>query len=102
MSAVDQAEILPFDINRVFKALAEPVRLSIVRTLLNDVKNAERHCSTFGLTVSRATRSHHFKVLKEAGLIEVVDKGNLAVAVLRWDEIERELPGLITLIKKYP
>ncbi|OTA19030.1 transcriptional regulator [Xenorhabdus beddingii] len=92
-------EVLPFDIKTVLKALADPVRLSIVRNLLKDKPGSERHCSTFGLTVTRATRSHHFKVLREAGLIRVIDKGNMAVAVLRWDEIEHGLPGLITLIR---
>ncbi|EHM50854.1 MAG: helix-turn-helix domain-containing protein [Yokenella regensburgei] len=92
-------EAVPFDMVKVFKALADPVRLTIVRGLLADKPGAERHCSTFGLTVTRATRSHHFKVLREAGLIRVVDKGNMAVAVLRWDEIENDLPGLVKLIR---
>ncbi|KFD23454.1 hypothetical protein GYRE_02133 [Yokenella regensburgei ATCC 49455] len=38
-------------------------------------------------------------MLREAGLIRVVDKGNMAVAVLRWDEIENDLPGLVKLIR---
>ncbi|EAA7395819.1 helix-turn-helix transcriptional regulator [Salmonella enterica] len=91
-------EAVVFDITKVFKALADPVRLTIVRGLLADKPGSERHCSTFELSVTRATRSHHFKVLREAGLIRVVDKGNTALAVLCWDEIEKELPGLITLI----
>ena len=92
-------ESLSFDIAKVFKVLADPIRLTIVRELLADAPGAERHCSTFGLSVTRATRSHHFKILREAGLIRVVDKGNMAVAVLRREEIERELPGLVTLIQ---
>ncbi|WP_127960418.1 winged helix-turn-helix domain-containing protein [Serratia microhaemolytica] len=88
-----------FDIIKVFKALADPVRLTIMRGLLSDKPGTERHCSSFGLTVSRATRSHHFKVLREAGLIRVVDKGNMAVAVLCWEEINNELPGLAQLIR---
>jgi len=89
---------LIFDTNRVFKALADPVRRRIVRELLKDERGAGRHCSTFGLTVTKATRSHHFKILRESGLISVVDKGNYAVAVLRRDDIETGLPGLIELL----
>ncbi|TCV98933.1 ArsR/SmtB family transcription factor [Biostraticola tofi] len=88
-----------FDINKVFKALADPIRRRIVGELLRDKRGSERHCSTFGLTVTKATRSHHFKTLREAGLISVVDKGNYAVAVLRWDEIEAGLPGLMELLQ---
>lgn len=91
-------EAVSFDMVKVFKALADPVRLTIVRGLLADKPGAERHCSTFGLTVTRATRSHHFRVLREAGLIRVVDKGNMAVAILCRELIEKELPGLMQLI----
>lgn len=99
MREEDVMEPLSFDINKIFKALADPIRLKIVRELLADAPGAERHCSTFGLSVTRATRSHHFKILRETGLIRVVDKGNMAVAVLRREEIERDLPGLVTLIQ---
>ncbi|EAA7988759.1 helix-turn-helix transcriptional regulator [Salmonella enterica] len=91
-------EAVAFDMVKVFKALADPVRLTIVRGLLADKPGAERHCSTFGLTVTRATRSHHFRVLREAGLIRVVDKGNMAVAILCRESIEKELPGLMQLL----
>lgn len=87
-----------YDVVKVFKALSDPVRITIVRALMADKTGAERHCSTFGLTVSRATRSHHFRILREAGLIRVVDKGNMAVAILCREAIERELPGLTELI----
>ncbi|ECI4531917.1 ArsR family transcriptional regulator [Salmonella enterica subsp. diarizonae] len=91
-------DLYKFDIIKVLKALSDPVRLTIVRALLADKEGAERHCSTFGLTVTRATRSHHFRVLREAGLIRVVDKGNMAVAILCRESIEKELPGLTELI----
>ncbi|XTZ37862.1 ArsR/SmtB family transcription factor [Salmonella enterica] len=99
MNKESAMEPFSFDIVKVFKALADPVRLLIVRELLADEPGAERHCSSFGLTVTRATRSHHFKVLRETGLIRVVDKGNMAVAVLCREEMEKALPGLLTLIR---
>lgn len=85
----------------IFKALAHPVRLQIILGLINDEVGAERHCSSFGLTVSKATRSHHFKLLKDVGLIVHVDKGNHSLAKLRHDELNEEFPGLLELLKHY-
>ena len=82
----------------IFKALTNPVRLQIVLDLLSDEIGAERHCSSFGLTVSKATRSHHFKLLKDVGLIMHVDKGNHSLAKLRRDELNAAFPGLLELL----
>src|SRR2546423_12366063 len=79
-----------------FKALADPTRVSIV----NRIAGAGEICTcqlTAPLGLSQPTVSHHVRVLKEAGLIEVSRKrgtwtfyrlvpeavGQLAVAVGR-------------------
>ena len=50
----------------VLHALADPTRLTIVRTLREDV---ERACGTFPVSVAPSTLTHHFRVLREAGVI---------------------------------
>lgn len=83
----------------IFKALSNPVRLKIIMDLIHDEEGAERHCTSFGLSLSKATRSHHFRLLKEAGLIEHIDKGNHSLAKLRRDELKAEYPSLIELLQ---
>ncbi|ENM5748410.1 ArsR/SmtB family transcription factor [Vibrio mimicus] len=83
----------------IFKALSHPMRLKIIMDLINDEEGSERHCTSFGLTLSKATRSHHFKLLKDVGLIIHVDKGNHSLAKLRRDELNIEFPGLIELLQ---
>ena len=83
---------------QIFKALSDPNRLMIIKSLIQDEPGAARYCTSFGLQLTRATRSHHFKVLREAGLISQVDKGNCSLATLRRKEIEKEFPGLLDLI----
>jgi DNA-binding transcriptional ArsR family regulator len=83
----------------ILKALAHPMRLKIIVDLINDEDDAERHCTSFGLTVSKATRSHHFKLLKDVGLISHIDRGNHSLALLRRVALEEEYPGLIHLLK---
>jgi len=82
----------------ILKALAHPIRLQIIVDLINDENGAERHCTSFGLTVAKATRSHHFKLLKDVGLISHIDRGNHSLAKLRREELEEEFPGLIGLL----
>jgi len=86
---------------QILKALAHPMRLKIIIDLINDEDEAERHCTSFGLTVSKATRSHHFKLLKDVGLISHIDRGNHSLARLRRTELEVSYPGLIALLKNY-
>ena len=79
----------------VMAALSDPVRVAIVRTLAAD---GERTCGTFDLGISKATRSHHFKVLREAGLIRSERRGVEMRSTSRCPEIDKRFPGLIAAI----
>jgi DNA-binding transcriptional ArsR family regulator len=45
--------------------------------------------------VSKATASHHFKVLREAGIIAQHDEGTRRISNLRSGDLERRFPGLL-------
>jgi len=56
---------------RVFKALADPVRLRLLSMIAGAESGEACVCQlTVGFDVSGPTISHHLKVLREAGLIE--------------------------------
>lgn len=56
---------------RVFKALADPVRLRLLSMITGAEGGEACVCElTVGFAVSGPTISHHLKVLREAGLIE--------------------------------
>jgi ArsR family transcriptional regulator, arsenate/arsenite/antimonite-responsive transcriptional repressor len=56
---------------RVFKALADPVRLRLLSMIAGADGGEACVCElTGGFDVSGPTISHHLKVLREAGLIE--------------------------------
>ena len=57
--------------------------------LARGANDMERTCASFGLPVSKATLTHHFRVLREAGLIRQVDRGNSRAAKLRREELDR-------------
>src|SRR3954453_4415862 len=76
----------------VMAALSDPVRVAIVRELAT---RGESTCGTFDVGVSKATRSHHFKVLREAGLTHTRAEGTARFAPLRRDEVDARFPGLL-------
>jgi DNA-binding transcriptional ArsR family regulator len=86
------------DLGKVFRALADDSRRRIVAELAADPEGGERACGSFGLPVKKAARTHHFRVLREAGLIKQRDHGNGSAVSLPRQDIERDLPGLLGLL----
>ncbi len=80
----------------VMQALSDPWRLGIVRSLL-EAEGREFACNEFPMDVSKATRSHHIQVLREAGLIRIRVEGTKCMTSLRFEEIEERFPGLLRL-----
>jgi DNA-binding transcriptional ArsR family regulator len=87
------------DVLDVLHALSDPTRMTIVRTLRTD---AERACGTFPVDVTPSTLTHHFRVLREAGVIRQRQDGNRRWTRLRAADLERRFPGLLdTVVTAY-
>ena len=71
----------------VLHALSDPVRLRIVSGL---AAGEGRSCGSFELPVTKSTCTHHFKVLREAGVIEQRQHGTSRLNSLRRGELGRE------------
>jgi DNA-binding transcriptional ArsR family regulator len=80
------------ELTQVLQALADPVRLEIVRRLAADGESA---CGSFPLPVGMATRSHHLKVLREAGVTATRVAGTQRYVSLRRDDLAERFPGLL-------
>jgi DNA-binding transcriptional ArsR family regulator len=76
----------------VMGALSDPVRVEIVRAL---AARGEAVCGTLDLGVSPATRSHHFRVLREAGVTHTRVDGTRRHVSLRRDDLDARFPGLL-------
>jgi DNA-binding transcriptional ArsR family regulator len=79
----------------VLHALSDPARLSIVRELAS---NGECPCGGFDVGVSKATLSHHFRVLREAGLVRTRPDGRKRYLALRRDDLDACFPGLLQAV----
>lgn len=86
-------------VTAVLAALADDVRLQIVRTL---ARGGEHACGTFEFGVSKATRSHHLRVLREAGVTRTRVAGTSRYVRLRREELDRLYPGLLDAVLAAP
>jgi DNA-binding transcriptional ArsR family regulator len=85
------------DLDTALSALADPVRRSILRQLAG-TPDWSRTCGSFDLPVEKGTSTHHFAVLRRAGLLEQRDSGIRRLNRLRRPEFDRRFPGLLALV----
>lgn len=95
MKPLAHPEPQSIEISSVLYALSDPVRLEIVRQLANE---GERPCGGVDLPVAKSTASHHFKVLREAGVIFVRQEGTQRCISLRREDLDERFPGLLGAI----
>ena len=86
-------------LHAVMQALSDPCRVTIVRQLLK-ARGRALACNEVELDISKATRSHHFEVLRAAGIINTATEGTKCLTSLRRKELERHFPGLLKLISR--
>ena len=84
----------------ILHALSDPVRVAIFVQIATS--SCSQNCSNF-LTVSerdvpKSTLSQHFKILRDAGLIQSERRGVEMHNVSRCEEIATRFPGLIPAI----
>ncbi len=79
----------------VLYALSDPVRLQIVTSLC---AQSDQPCGTLELPVAKSTASHHFKVLRESGVIHVRQEGTQRCMTLRREDLDARFPGLLDAV----
>ncbi|WP_031077520.1 ArsR/SmtB family transcription factor [Streptomyces sp. NRRL WC-3742] len=84
------------NVQQVLEALADPARRTVVRTLAHSTTHLS--CGSFDLPVGRSTTSHHFTVLREAGLLRQYYIGTTKMNALRTEELEQRFPGLLNAV----
>ena len=84
------------ELGAVLHALSDPVRLRIVGKLA--IAESEYTCGSFELPVTKSTCTHHFKVLREAGVIHQRQQGTTRMNKLRREDLDARFPGLLNTI----
>jgi DNA-binding transcriptional ArsR family regulator len=83
-------------VQQVLAALADPVRLEMVRRLAES--GEPMACANLYAGINKSTASHHFKILREAGLTERVVIAGQTHQLLRRREVEDALPGVLSSV----
>jgi len=94
-------ELTDISVSQAMQALADPCRVAIIQALSSD-SDREFACNEINLEMelSKATISHHFKNLREAGIIYTRVEGRNCLSSIRTKEFAKRFPGLLELVLK--
>jgi len=84
-----------FSLERLLYALSDPVRLEVVQRL-SEVDEAS--CGELDGGRPKSSMSHHFRVLRDAGLVCTKGVGTMHMNSLRRAELDQRFPGLLAAI----
>ena len=73
-----------------------PARLDLVRQLAEC--GVERACGSFDLPIAKSTATHHWRVLREAGVVKAREEGTKKYHSLRRADLDARFPGLLDSI----
>lgn len=79
-------------LSEVMYALSDPIRLEIVAFL---AEHGEQPCSTCCTELPKSSLSHHYKVLRETGVISTRIEGTRHYNSLRSTDLNARFPGLL-------
>ena len=80
-------------VQQVLCALQDPIRLEVVRRLHN--AGTALQCGALYDGINKSTATHHFKILREAGVTERLVIDGLTYQRLKRDEVDAAIPGLL-------
>lgn len=90
---IEQVELI-----EILYALADPTRMEIVVRLAKAGRKLT--CGELDLNRPKSSMSHHFKILRSAGLVETLVDGTEHMNSLRLEEIEQKFPGVLQSVLK--
>src|SRR3546814_3479881 len=82
-------ETAAIELTRVLYALSDPVRLDVVRQL---DREGEAGCTALDRGRPKSSMSHHFRVLRDAGVVRTRCEGTAHMNKLRREELDRRFP----------
>ncbi|WP_328408752.1 MULTISPECIES: ArsR/SmtB family transcription factor [unclassified Nocardia] len=85
-------------IENVLSALGNPIRLAAVRVL---AEGGQHNCTSVLELIevnAKSTMTHHWRVLREGGVIHQIPSGRENLVSLRRDDLDACYPGLLDAI----
>ncbi|MCB5191150.1 helix-turn-helix domain-containing protein [Methylobacillus arboreus] len=98
MRQIKHPPIEQVELTDIMYALSDPARLEIVGLLAKEGR--QMTCGELELNRPKSSMSHHFKILRSAGLVETIIDGKEHLNSLRLAEIEQKFPGVLNAVLK--
>lgn len=95
MRTIHHPAVQDVTLAQVLHALSDPVRLNVIRQL---ALAGEATCSALDCGRPKSSMSHHFRVLRDAGLVRTRTDGPTHMNDLRRTEIDQLFPGLLAAV----
>jgi DNA-binding transcriptional ArsR family regulator len=94
MRRIKQPYLRSIAFTEIMHALSDPTRVEIIRKLA-ERGDQELTCSALLGDRPKSSMSHHFKILRSAGLIETTVVGKEHINRLREKDLNSRFPGLM-------
>src|SRR5215475_8875689 len=85
------------ELSDVLYALSDPVRIEILKSI---AEVGEQQCGQCGIEMPKSSLSHHFKVLRESGVVATRIEGTRHINSIRSADLNARFPGLLNAILK--
>jgi DNA-binding transcriptional ArsR family regulator len=82
----------------VMHALSDPARLRILGRIAATDDGEPCGDLSVDIDLHKSTLSHHYRVLREAGLTRTDIEGRTRMVRLRRDDLQERFPGLLTAV----
>ena len=82
-------------LDAILGALSDPIRRDILRRIADE---GALYCGDLSYDVVKSTMSHHFRVLRESGLMHTEREGKHRRITRRDNVIEQRFPGLLAAV----
>ena len=99
MRQIKHPKLEQIELTDIMYALSDPARVEIIKALSMCGAKTQT-CSELNCDRPKSSMSHHFKILRESGLLETQIEGKEHKNSLRTAELEKKFPGLMKSILK--
>lgn len=96
MEALDHPDSAALRVEAVIAALDHPVRLRVIRTLA--AADREMTCSEILPDMTKSSASHHWRVLRENGIVAQRRDGKFLYQRLRREDLDSRFPGVLDAV----
>tara|TARA_R110002050_G_scaffold9680_14_gene34222 strand:- start:799 stop:1122 length:324 start_codon:yes stop_codon:yes gene_type:complete len=96
MRKIKHPSISQIELTDIMYAFSDPIRVEMIRDLIEN--DRPMTCGELNRNRPKSSMSHHFKTLRETGVLETTIEGKEHLNTLRLNEINEKFPSLLYVL----